>query len=244
MAVIGTVLAAMTPTLKAVALQVALNVGMEQASKIIGKDNADVAGQAVQAFAGGDVDGLVDIGTNFATDQINNFANNHQMGEIGQIATEGIQQVMGAGQGNRGQALQDFGVDQTTQYLNQLMGKADLSQFPNIQRLSQSPEGQTLMSETFGTMQQQGGMAGLAGKVGSMWQEATRPPAHLDPNNIPAERQYLPRHNESLLQSIDVFGRPAPAPTARLNKMEQPMVTPNPYSEDNLPLVNGGRYRV
>lgn len=244
MAVIGTVLAAMTPTLKSLALQVALNVGIEQIGKHIGKDNADVAGQAVQAYANGDMDGLVDIATNFATDQINNFANKHEMGEIGQIATEGIQQVMGAGQGNRGQALQDFGADQTTQYLNQLMGQADLSQFPNLQRLYQSPAGQTLVSETFRTMQQQGGAAGFVGKVGSMWQEATRPPAHLDPNNIPVERQYSPQYQESLLQSIDMFGRPVPAPTARVNKLRQPLITPMPYSENNSPLVNEGRYRV
>ena len=94
MAVIGTVLAAMTPTLKAVALQVALNVGIEQASKIIGKDNADVAGQAVEAFAGGDVDGLVDLGTNFATDQINNFVSDPRFGQVGQIVSQGLQQVI------------------------------------------------------------------------------------------------------------------------------------------------------
>lgn len=241
MAVIGTVLAAMTPTLKAMALQTALNVGVDQASKYIGKDNANVAGQAVQAFAGGDVDGLVDIGTNFATEQINNFANNPQLGQVGQIASQGLQQVMGAGQGNYGQAIQNFGIDQTTQYLNQLMGKADLSRFPNLQRLSQSPEGQTIMSQAFGTMQQQGGMAGLAGNIGSMWQEATRPPAHQDPN-INSERAWLPPHDSKF--SSEVFGRPAPAPTASINMQNQPLLTPNTYRQGNSPLVNNGRYQV
>ena len=242
MAVIATVLAAMTPTLKAMALQTALNVGINQVGKLFGDDNAEVAGQAVQAFAGGDMDGLVDIGANFATKHINNFASNPQSGQFGQIASQGVQQIMGAGPGNYGQAMQDFGVDQTTQYLNQLMGQADLSQFPNLQRLNQSPEGQTMMSQAFGAMKQSGlgGLVNMAGSIGSFWQEATRPPAHLDPNaNF---RPRVPWHKEGILPNI--FSKPAPVPTAVVNAQNKSLLTPNTYRQGSSPHINNGRYQV
>ena len=239
MAVIGTVLAAMAPTAKAVALQVALQVGTDVATNYIGEklgnDSGQLAGQAINAIASENpTQALTDLGTNFVTDQLN-----QKVGvNMGDLANQTVQALLN----NDTDTLAQLGTDQVNQVLQLLAQQQSQNLIqPGQQGTTQGNANQMHQQPNQAQPNHPGllrslamGGAGLGATALNAYADARKPPAHLDPNNAPAERIFLPAMKEGL------FTRPAPKPTAVVN---HPLITPNNHLDNNV-LENKGRYRV
>lgn len=75
MVAIGAALAALAPTAKVIALQTAMNVGINVGSNLlenaVGKENAGMVTDVVKTVATGDTEALTEVGTEFLTGKVN-----------------------------------------------------------------------------------------------------------------------------------------------------------------------------